>query len=268
LLPETEENREDVEWVRSEISAEGGDAWVFRSEAVAGFSDLVIQESFNKLRADDYKQLLYSATELLHSTRSGQPNEAELRKLKRRFGEVCRIDFFQAPGRKELEEILEVIALTIHGQSTHVLKPDLQDLNGRTWITRRGVKVDRIASSWLIRRFIDPAAQLRFVDQDRYEHKPGEIRFDMFEGEFTHEGDLCTFEGMLRHTALHDPALESIAEMVHDIDLKDERYQRPETAGFAAMINGIAALNGADEQRIQQGAILLDATYAALKGNR
>jgi hypothetical protein len=124
--------------------------------------------------------------------------------------------------------------------------------------------VDRIATAWLIRRFVDPAATFRYVDQDRYQHQAGEIRFDMFEGEFTHEGGLCTFEALLRYVGRRDPALDALAEIIHDIDLKDEKYQRPETAGVAAMISGIAALHSADERRIEEGARLFEATYAAL----
>jgi hypothetical protein len=125
--------------------------------------------------------------------------------------------------------------------------------------------VDRIGTAWLIRRFIDPAGTFRFIDPDRYSHSPGEIRFDMFEGEFTHEGDLCTFEVLLRHSGIQDPALDAIAEIVHDIDLKDERYQRPETNGIAGQIRGIAALHAADEGRLEDGSRLFEATYAGIK---
>ncbi len=135
-------------------------------------------------------------------------------------------------------------------------------------MTRKGVKVDRIATAWLIRRFIDPAARFLFVNENDYVPVTGQIRFDMFEGEFTHEGDLCTFEVLLVHSSRSDAALEAIAQMVHDIDVKDEKYQRPQTSGFAAMITGIAALHPTDEQRIEEGARLLEATYVALKAGR
>jgi len=122
--------------------------------------------------------------------------------------------------------------------------------------------VDRIASAWLIRRFIDPAARFRFVDPQSYQHSPQEIRFDMFEGEFTHDGDLCTFEVLLRRLALEDPALTPIAEMVHDIDLKDHKFERPETAGIDGLIQGIAARHTDDAQRIEEGSTVFDALYA------
>jgi hypothetical protein len=130
------------------------------------------------------------------------------------------------------------------------------------------VKVDRIASAWLIRRFIDSSARFVFVDPDRYVPETHEVRFDMFEGEFTHEGGLCTFEVLLQHSGLRDPALDSLSQVIHDIDLKDDKYQRPETGGISAMIDGIAALHTEDERRIEEGSRLLDAAYAALKSGK
>lgn len=272
VLPETDETREDLEWLRSDISKEGGEAWLFRTETLDGISNEELQESFRKLRSTDLKQLLESAKQLLETVRQGtepEKHQPELRKLKRQFDEISRIDFFQAPGREEVENIMESIERQLHGPAAKPAeKPDLASLKARIWVTRRGVKVDRIATAWLIRRFIDPAAQLRFVDQDRYTHSPGEIRFDMFEGEFTHEGDLCTFESLLAHVKLQDAPLAAIAEMVHDIDLKDEKYQRAETSGIAAMISGITALEADDQRRIEEGSRIFEAAYAGLKGKR
>ena len=74
-----------------------------------------------------------------------------------------------------------------------------------------------------------------------YSPQPGELRFDMFEGEFTHEGDRCTFEVLLAHAGLDDPALAAIGEIVHDIDLKDDKYGREEAAGIRSLIAGIAS---------------------------
>ena len=264
LLPETDENREDLEWLRSEVAEQGGEAWLFRSETIAGFTRESLEASFRALRENDYKQLLDHAREFLG--REDDRPESEWRKLKRRFDELRRIDFFNAPGREELETIMENIEAVLQGPARQpAAKPGFADLKGRTWVTRRGVKVDRISSAWLIRRFIDPEARVLFVDQDSYTHQPGEGRFDMFEGEFTHEGDLCTFEVLLHHIKLNNRALDAIAEMVHDIDLKDSKYQRPETSGIAAMISGITGLNTDDERRIEEGTRLFEAVYAGLR---
>jgi len=262
VLPETDETLEDAQWVRSEIEQEGGEAWLFRAEMLGGVSSDTLKESFRNLRESEYKQLLDSASELLHA----ESDSGQLRKLKRRFDEVRAIDFFDAPGREEVETLMDAIDRKLHAPALQSgAKPELSDLAGRTWVTRRGVKVDRISTAWFIHRFVDAGATLRFVDPDHYTRADGEIRFDMFEGEFTHEGDLCTFEALLRHTNMKDAALDAIAEIVHDIDLKDEKYQRAETKGIAAMISGLIALHSSDERRVEEGARLLDAAYAALR---
>src|SRR5258708_25976174 len=176
VIPELDDTKEDVEWIRSEICAEGGDAWVFRAEPIAGLSGNALIEAFQELRAVDYKQLLYSARELLQLNE--QIPAADLRKLKRRFEELRRIDFFKAPGREELENMIENIETTVRRAAQELApKPDLQGLKGRTWVTRRGVQVDRIGCAGLIRRFIDQSAKFIFVHPDQYKPVAGHIRF-------------------------------------------------------------------------------------------
>ena len=135
---------------------------------------------------------------------------------------------------------------------------------GATWVTRKDVFVDRIASAWLIRRFIDPEARFKFVVGKGYLPEPGELRFDMFEAEFTHVGDRCTFEVLLERAALDDHALRAIAEIVHDIDLRDDKFKRPETAGIAMMINGIALTHRDDHERLKRAEQAFDEVYAML----
>ena len=137
----------------------------------------------------------------------------------------------------------------------------------QTWVTRTGVKIDRIASAWLIARFISPGAVFRFIDAADPERIAGEIRFDMFQGvcEFTHRGDLCTFEVLLEHTGLKDAALRRIGDSVHDLDLKDNKFGRPETSGIASLIAGIARAHKDDAARLERGGAAFDALYASLR---
>ncbi len=137
---------------------------------------------------------------------------------------------------------------------------------GRTWVTRQGVQIDRIASAWLIRRFIDPQARFRFVAHQTYQPTATEVRFDMFEGEFTHEGDHCTFEVLLKKTGLNDSGLRSIAEIVHDIDLKDAKFQRDDTPAITRLIAGIVKIHQDDEKRLARGAAVFDDLYAYFEG--
>ncbi len=141
--------------------------------------------------------------------------------------------------------------------------PDRAGYRARTWVTRTGIKVDRMASAWLIRRFIDPEARFKFVPAKGYEPEQGELRFDMFEAEYTHEGELCTFEVLLQRFGLDDRALRDVAEIVHDIDLEDARYGRVEAPGVAQLVAGIAAAHRDDEERLRRGSALFEDLYVA-----
>ena len=145
---------------------------------------------------------------------------------------------------------------------------DTAAFKGRTWVTRKGVFVDRIACAWLIRRFIDPAAGFRFVAGKQHTPGPKEVRFDMFEGEFTHEGDRCSFEVFQDRFFPKDPALASIGRIVHDLDLKDAKFGLPETAGFGGLLSGVAAAYKSDEDRLRAGGALFDHLYAFFNSAR
>ena len=141
-----------------------------------------------------------------------------------------------------------------------------ESYQGRVWVTRSGVQVDRIASAWLIRRFIDADARFKFVTEQDYRQEAGELRFDMFEAEFTHEGDACTFEVLVKRTGQDDPALQAIAQVVHDIDLKDAKFNRPEAAGIGQLISGISMAHLEDEQRMERGMAVFDDFLAFFRG--
>lgn len=134
---------------------------------------------------------------------------------------------------------------------------------GRTWVTRRNVGIDRISSGWLIRQFIDPTARFKFADE-RYRPRPGELRFDMFQAEYGHDGTRCTFETLLSRFRLLDPGLKAIGEMVHDLDCKDDRYGRPEATGVATLIDGIVRTCRTDAERLKRGADILNELHRGL----
>ena len=177
---------------------------------------------------------------------------------------VCEARFVEGVSDEEIEAMLEA-EVRDDGDPAAGTEADRVE-PGRTWVTREGVHVDRMASAWLIRRFIDPSAKFKFVRAKSYVPKPRELRFDMFEAEYTHEGDRCTFQTLLARFGLVDMALEAIAEIVHDIDCKDERFGRPETQGVARLVRGIAEGSPADAERIERGQRLFDDLYAAFSG--
>jgi hypothetical protein len=168
---------------------------------------------------------------------------------------VCEASFIQGVSDEEVRAMFA----TQEGRPGNLpAAPTDRVQPGRTWVTRRDVHVDRMASAWLIRRFLDPEARFKFVAASGYRPEAGELRFDMYEAEYTHEGELCTFQTLLRRFGLGDSGLAAIGEIVRDIDCKDAKYGRSETPGVAAMIAGIAAGTSDDEVRLARSGPLFD----------
>jgi hypothetical protein len=268
ILPHREATLEDFQWIRREITTDGGEATICEARLIDGLADDQLEAQFNHARDTDYNQLADEARRLLSASAYEMEAEkqvltGELARLRRRLGDVAALDFFGATGRLTVEGLLgelEERARIPDASSVEPMEPDPASYHGRTWVTRKGIHVDRMACGWLIRRFIDPAAQLKYVPGKEYKPQRGELRYDMFGAEFTHEGDLCSFEVLLKRMKLQDRALTAIAEIVHDIDLKDGKFGRAETAGIASLIAGIAQRHRDDEARLAQGS----ETFAAL----
>lgn len=277
VLPRSEGTLEDFQWVVREVAAVGGEATLLDAHLVDGLSDAEIEALFRNARDADYAEIAQEARALEQRIGSGEPDDdlrrqadAELSRLERRIEEISTIDFFGAAGRESAHALMVALRARVTPKTTPPPAPE-QNMRGqyrkRTWVTRTGVHVDRIASAWLIRRFIDPDATFKFVPAKGYAPEAGELRFDMFEAEFSHEGDLCTFEVLCARFALAEPGLGAVAELIHDIDVKDGKFGRPETAGLAAQIAGLALLHREDEARLSRGAELFDEllTYFAKK---
>jgi len=270
VLPRSEESVEDFQWVRSEIVESGGEATIVEANLVDGLSDTEAEALFRGARDADYEVVAEQAGALSKLGR-GKLNqekrdalEAQLVRLERRVAEIVAIDFFEASGReraaaviRELRSRLDPVAAP--SNSSQVKR---ESYCRRVWVTRAGIHVDRIASAWLIRRFIDAEATFKFVPAKGYVPEPGELRFDMFDAEFSHQGDSCTFEVLCQRMGVDEPGLRALAEVIHDIDLKDAKFARPETDGVAAQIAGIALLCRDDELRVAQGSALCDQLLA------
>jgi hypothetical protein len=207
VLPANEQTREDFEWLLREIERGGGEGMICAAQLVDGLDDQAVRGLFNAARDTEYAQLikeLRAVAPRLKPRAEAQRKEtselaAQIRKLRHRFGETNDIDFFGATGRLTVEALLTdletrlVEAPTPTAKEADVAKKMSQALLGKIWVTRRDVHVDRIACAWLIRRFIDAEARFKFVTDKDYDAEPGELRFDMFKAEFTHEGDKCSF---------------------------------------------------------------------------
>ena len=252
-LPFSDEASEDFQWLRQEITTGGGEASVCQAAFVDGLSDRQIESLFRAARDAEYAALVADAEQ-----------GGTAASLERRLREVTAIDHFGAEGRGAAEAA--VARLRPLAPTDKRAKPMAAPTPTHLWITRPGVHVDRIASAWLIRRFIDAEARFAFSDEQAATAASGN-RFDMFGGEYTHEGDRCTFETLLGRFGLGgDGALQAIAEMVHDVDCKDGKFGREETPGFELLVAGIVRRYAEDAARLERGAALLDDLYESLGG--
>lgn len=127
------------------------------------------------------------------------------------------------------------------------------------WATRAGVHIDRAACAWLLRRFVDPDAGFVFVT-DPAQVPPDATPFDMRGVDLSHHNDDCTFETILRRYELTDPVLWRLAEIVHEADLDDARYDAPEAPGLDVTLRGLSLL-GSDEQTLAVSAVVFDGLY-------
>ncbi len=271
-LPRSDQALEDFEWVLREIVEAGGQGAICEAGFVGGLSEVEVEALFRAERASDYGAIAGEARELLEKA-SVDPYEAEvesaLARLRKRHEQVRAIDFLGAPEASATESLLREIQTRLEeakpaAKAITTEKRVSGRPRGTTWVTRKGVYIDRIASAWLIRRFIDPKARFKFVPGRGYKPARNELRFDMFDGEYTHEGERCTFEVLLERFELRDPALLAIAEIVHDLDMKDEKHGRPETVGIEQVIAGIAMAHKEDNARIERGSAVFDDLYAYL----
>jgi len=258
VLPEGKSTQEDFQWISREIQKGGGEATICEARFVDGLTGPAVRRMFNDARDPDYRALAQDARDA--SSLAEASRDAEVVRLRQRLSDLGEIDFFSAPGKAAAETAIRKLEARRNGKASPAEKGRLSPAayRGRTWVTRQGIHIDRIASAWLIRGFIDPKARFKFVAGKSYEPKAGELRFDMFEGEFTHEGENCSFETLLERFGLGDKALRAVAEIIHDIDLKDRKYKREEAAGIDRLIAGICMAHKSDEDRLRRGTALFD----------
>lgn len=284
VLPFSEKTNEDFQWLKQEIASSGGEATVFRANTVEGATDKEIVALFQRARDEDYTRVTTGfvgiAAALREQKRGGLSRgrlanfEAEVQKLHGEMDGIVAIDFFAARGRAAAFSAYESCRKVMHDAQGHGGKRsgdsqtaagamDLSQYQGRRWVTRQHLHIDRLACIWLIKRFVDRRGRFFFV-AEREETKGG-VGFDMFGVDLTHHGEDCTFETMLKRFGLgDDPGLCGIAEIVHDIDLKDRKFTRKEAAGLDTVVTGLALFLKNDQRLAQQATGLFDGLYALL----
>ncbi len=271
VIPVRDDTLSRLERVSAVALSGGGDTHTFRAMPVGRPSHEDLVRAFQRARDEDYRELRTRVrrwqTELARtgSGRSARgPFRIRLGHARRRLEQISRIDFFRAPLRGEAEAALRDFGARLAVDAAPPMLPGREanrDLVGRTWVTRRGIQVDRIASAWLVRRFVDDKARFRFIDPHSEQARRGELTFDMTGADFTHEEDRCTFETLAGRVAPGDATLARVAEIVHDIDIKDGKFGRPEARGIEQLLWGTLAANPDDEARLERGFALFDDLY-------
>jgi hypothetical protein len=295
-MPESDEAREDLEWLKAEIVSSGGEAMVLQGHAPQQATQDEIVAAFRDARAKDFEALRKDATKLLQrwSRLSGRSSKASgqaeadlsrrssertggakadqsagralpqaLRRIRERARELEAIDFFRSPSSDEVAQL--VAQLERHARRGQGMKSSstetgggtlaVKDFKKKVWVTRPRPGVDRMASAWLIRRAIDPNATFVF----RTKPRGSEIPFDMYIGDFGHHGERCTFETLAARFALRDPAVASIAQIVHDLDMKEARYNRPEAPAVGRLVEGLRQMHKDDGALLEQGIAMFEA---------
>ncbi len=280
VLPYTDEHEEIMQWLCNQIKEEGSDASLFITESLDKKQDEEIMKSFHEICDKEYISLIEVCdTELKKITQREDTegiSEGLAHEYKRKLNEILKsaddiskIDFFHAPQKEillqkiaSLQKMLLKWAKTSEKEIKVTGKVyQIKDFSGKKWATRKDIFIDRIASAWLIRRFIDPKARFVFVSKGTEKVPRGTVPFDMYGSEFTHHGEDCTFETLKKAFDLKDTALQSIAEIVHDIDLKDNKYGRKEAEGIERVIAGLSQRLKDDNKLLEKGLEIFDALY-------
>lgn len=265
VLPDATPHRERFQWLAQQVRQGGGDATLIYATDIEGTSDEEIMRMFNAARGEEYAKLASEIGAFITINRKKAEDNfaAELERFAARLEEIRQIDFFTAPQAEEARMQLER-ARALHAKK----RPEPITLStkkylGRVWLTRPRPEIDRVGSAWLIRRFIDPKA--RFVFASDVARHPDALPYDMADVEFSHHGDDCTFETLVKRFALDDPALGQIAEMVHVADIDDGKFARTEAIGIDRVLKGWGRLGLSDEALLEKGGECFDALYEYLR---
>ena len=264
LLPKDTSNEERFQWLAAAIRKYGGDASVVHVESIDNLTTPQLIGRFSEARAREYQELIREL-QVFASTRAEGKGDARLGRLRNRFQEIVEVDFFDSPLRKRVQELLEQAAQSRAAKiANHNGKVQLRDYQGRVWVTRPRPGVDRCASAWLIRRFIDGKARFTFAPEDRV--PAGSVPFDMFHEEgFGHRGNDCTFETLEKQFRVRDARVAVIGQIIHDADLLDDHFGRKEGYGVDEILKGWARQGIPDDRLLERGMELVEGLYHAAR---
>jgi len=262
LLPSNPANEERFQWLATSIRKYGGEASIVHVRSIDNISTPQLIARFAEARAREYQELIRELQKF-----SSLPVQkrvvGRLSRLRSRFQEIVEVDFFDSPLQKRVGDLLaqaDEARVTTRLPETAPIKR--QDYKSRVWVTRPRPGVDRSASAWLIRRFIDPKARFAFTPEERV--PPAAVPFDMFQGGFGHRGDNCTFETLQNDFRIRDRKVKLISEVIHDADLADDKFGRKEGYGIDEVLKGWARQGIPDQELLDRGMQLIEGLYHSL----
>lgn len=265
-LPHSDAAREDFEWLRADIVAAGGDAMLFVASAVDDRADADLRDAFRAARHADFVELQKAAAKVARQPRRQRGPSREAQALADRLAHLDSIDFFNAASGPAARAAIGVLLQPVKEASmTTTAEAILKtaDFQKRTWVTRPRPGIDRFASAWLIRRFIDPAAKFAFADSvaAAIAGRKRAVPFDMFGAEFGHVDGGCTFETLIARFSIHAPGLAWLARTVHVLDLKDDQDGLPEAAALGRLVEGLREVHDNDGVLLERGIEMIEAYY-------
>ena len=264
VLPDEPARYELFQWLTQEIRAAGGDATLVRTREIEGLPDEKLIELFNTARAKEYAILRELLRGMSHRTKTKTAPTFidKLDRIRKPFRKIRQIDFFNCPCAQDVEMLLRKLE---QAQPAETAFPKTVSRNylGRTWVTRPRPEIDRVGSAWLIRKFIDPKA--KFIFAKKIPANGRAVSFDVLDADFSHQGDGCTFETLLKRFRIQDKIIHKMGEMIHDADLDDDKFERTECIGIDRVLKGWAREGLSDQEILRRGLQCFDALYAFLR---
>ena len=263
LLPDEPAQYEKFQWLAQQIRDYGGDSTLVRAQEIEGLTKEKVIVMFNDARAKDYGELRKSLQRFIGRRKKmdAERATAELERLTRQFREIREVDFFDSARGHDVAMLLRRAEGRSTAQQLAVL--NVKQYQGKTWLTRPRPEIDRVGSAWLISKLID--RKPKFVFAPSADAVPGAIPFDMLDAEFSHHGNYCTFETLIRRFAISDKVVAKIGEMIHDADLDDARFQRVEAVGIDRVLKGWAKEGLPDKEILRRGFECFEALYSFLQ---
>jgi hypothetical protein len=262
LLPHSPTNQERLEWLATAIRKYAGEASVVTVQSIDNLSTPQLIGRFREARAREYLELIRELQKISSIPAQKRPF-SRISRLRARFRQIAEVDFFHSPLKKRVEDLL-ARADTSPTREEGAPKVAPHEYVGRIWVTRPRPGIDRSASAWLIRRFIDKKARFSFAPEDQVPREA--VPFDMFHSGFGHCGEDCTFETIQKTFRIRDKKVAVIGQIIHDADLLDEKFGRKEGFGVEVILDGWAKQGIPDRELLERGIQLIEALYRSVVG--